>query len=53
MERLKPRVFWVAKQWKRWLREHGKIDMFITKQDCEQMNRCDAVKIRIYIDTIG
>lgn len=46
----KPKIFWVAKNWKRWLRRDGKVEMFTTKSACEKYHLCEAVKIRNFID---
>lgn len=46
-----PKIMWSAKgRWKRWLRRDGKITFYSTKKKCEETLRCDAEKIRVFID---
>lgn len=45
-----PRILWVAKDWKKWLRDDGEITMYKTKKDCEFVNECKVVKIINFID---
>ena len=46
----KPKILWVDREWKKWLRECGVVQMYATKKDCEEHYFNEPVKIRVFID---
>lgn len=44
------KVFWASEHWKRWFRNHGKLELFKTKKACEEEHQCNAVKIVAWLD---